>query len=392
MLPHVVPESPTAASVWSRSDSFSSCGEVDDLPMSPSSSTSSCGGWSTDCPMFGSLLVNPQSQTPYTDATQCRKPTKHVKRPMNAFMVWSQIERRKIAEVQPDVHNADISKYLGRRWRQLTDADRQPFIEEAERLRLLHLQEYPDYKYQPRKKPKPVLTSPTPANDVGEDDDGEWTRTKRSKRVVRTRGKSRTLKSNSSRRSSRRKTATVESPSPAAQRWTSRTEFAGGRQSPATPESGVYVDGVLFDVDSEDKDAGSSLADLDDLPEDDLIPADWQIMLDVCGNIDLATIINIGHDDDDDVWSSQSFSALRTSTAVAAPPSRRTSATDSPPAYFDPRPSSAGNVDTDFGCLPTPDASPSDAVYPLKPDFGEYCTPEVSELLGSDWMESALIL
>ena len=108
---------------------------MDEPPTSPSSSTSSGGSWSScstaDSPLFGSLLVNPESRTPYTDATQCRKLTKHVKRPMNAFMVWSQIERRKIAELQPDIHNADISKYLGRQWRQLTDADRQPFIEDC---------------------------------------------------------------------------------------------------------------------------------------------------------------------------------------------------------------------------------------------------------------------
>lgn len=71
---------------------------------------------------------------------------------MNAFMVWSQIERRKICELHPDMHNAEISKRLGRRWKQLSDEDRQPFIAEAENLRQLHQKEYPDYKYRPRKK------------------------------------------------------------------------------------------------------------------------------------------------------------------------------------------------------------------------------------------------
>ena len=75
---------------------------------------------------------------------------------MNAFMVWSQIERRKICETQPDVHNAQISKQLGVRWKMLSDKQRQPFIEEAERLRILHLKEYPDYKYKPRKKTKSI--------------------------------------------------------------------------------------------------------------------------------------------------------------------------------------------------------------------------------------------
>lgn len=71
---------------------------------------------------------------------------------MNAFMVWSQIERRKICEVQPDMHNAEISKRLGKRWKTLEDDQRRPFIEEAERLRQLHMVEYPGYKYRPRKK------------------------------------------------------------------------------------------------------------------------------------------------------------------------------------------------------------------------------------------------
>ena len=81
---------------------------------------------------------------------------KHIKRPMNAFILWSQIERRKILANQDQyatIHNAEISKLLGKKWKtELTDKDRQPFILQAERLRLDHMKEHPDYKYRPRSK------------------------------------------------------------------------------------------------------------------------------------------------------------------------------------------------------------------------------------------------
>merc|ERR1719510_781642 len=73
---------------------------------------------------------------------------------MNAFMVFSHYERKKIIEVQPDIHNAEISKRLGKQWKELSESEKEPYIQEAERLRLLHLQEYPGYKYQPKKKLK----------------------------------------------------------------------------------------------------------------------------------------------------------------------------------------------------------------------------------------------
>lgn len=97
--------------------------------------------------------ASPSSETPTKASKTAVKADQdttkvHVRRPMNAFMIFSQRERPLIHQQYPNCDNRAVSKMLGERWYSLSKPDKADFHKLATKLKQDHFAANPDWKWR----------------------------------------------------------------------------------------------------------------------------------------------------------------------------------------------------------------------------------------------------
>ncbi|CAJ1063614.1 transcription factor Sox-19a-like isoform X1 [Xyrichtys novacula] len=88
----------------------------------------------------------------------------HIKRPMNAYMVWSRIRRCIVKEQNPGVRVT--SAELGHEWSKLSEEEKRPYFEIANKQKQMHQQRFPDYEYCPQSKKRLLASEQRVGHDV----------------------------------------------------------------------------------------------------------------------------------------------------------------------------------------------------------------------------------
>ncbi|XP_048459891.1 transcription factor SOX-30 [Rhincodon typus] len=88
-------------------------------------------------------LTVPPTEAEINDMPPSKDRSGHIKRPMNAFMVWARIHRPSLAKANPNANNAEISVQLGLEWNKLTEEQKKPYYDEAQKIKEKHREEFP---------------------------------------------------------------------------------------------------------------------------------------------------------------------------------------------------------------------------------------------------------
>ncbi|CEJ62343.1 Putative Hmg box transcriptional [Penicillium brasilianum] len=79
------------------------------------------------------------------------QPDPKIPRPRNAFILYRQHYQASVVSQNPGMANPEISKIIGEQWRQLSEDEKAKWKALAEEEKVRHAQQYPSYRYQPRR-------------------------------------------------------------------------------------------------------------------------------------------------------------------------------------------------------------------------------------------------
>ena len=99
------------------------------------------------------------SDSTVPNGSKTRENAKHVKRPMNAFILFSKNHRTFFKQLYPGRDNRKISTLLAEKWRSMKPEEKEPYQLEAKELMRQTKETHPDFKYCDGVKKAGILTA-----------------------------------------------------------------------------------------------------------------------------------------------------------------------------------------------------------------------------------------
>lgn len=87
----------------------------------------------------------PSAKEPQSPATKTKEPK--IRRPMNAFMIFSKRHRAMVHQKHPNQDNRTVSKILGEWWYALKPEEKNRYHELASEVKEAHFRTYPEWKW-----------------------------------------------------------------------------------------------------------------------------------------------------------------------------------------------------------------------------------------------------
>ncbi|USP80924.1 hormone-sensitive lipase [Curvularia clavata] len=93
------------------------------------------------------------------------QPEPKIPRPRNAFILYRQHHQHAIIARNPGLNNPDISKIIGEQWQAESEEQKKVWQDLAQEEKARHHEQYPEYRYQPRRLGKSL---PSPLNPISQ--------------------------------------------------------------------------------------------------------------------------------------------------------------------------------------------------------------------------------